>query len=502
MPPRRRAAAALRSFCLLSLVLFGWAPPAFPASTSAPAALLVYPLIQVDSSIGLDTEVVITNSSAQPVRVGCFYEGSATAGQAGRLVEMEFELTPHQPIAWSANAGMAQFPLVERPGPGGYENRRSLIPRVPGDPFVGTLRCFTIADGQSRRRNALTGNVSIERGDDAGIDVLHIPAMGFEISATSGSTPAQLVLSDGQGEYAGCAQDTHLGIVSDGAVEPVAGATVTTELVLVPCSRDYTTLDAEELELSFQVVNAFGQRLSTVGRSFAGPLVALSSIDADTPERSIFHAASLGSFSAQLEVRPLRGSGVLVAAVESHAWDGSPGHVRRTAAIGYEGRPRRDADTIVLREDDVEPQAYRVYGCVPHTSAGGCGNEYGTVTLEPGSRSARVEHGHFEFTGVVPGEYLLTYSPRCNPWGCRPPIRVTVMNDDVGVLFWLDQCAGDCDRDGAVGVHELVSCVDAALQGGAPACTGCDVSGDGIVTVDEILRATTSALQGCWLAAE
>lgn len=59
-------------------------------------------------------------------------------------------------------------------------------------------------------------------------------------------------------------------------------------------------------------------------------------------------------------------------------------------------------------------------------------------------------------------------------------------------------CAGDCSGDRAVGVSELVQCVNIAL-GNAPAaaCAACDVNRSGAVMVDDLIAAVNAALNGC-----
>jgi hypothetical protein len=61
-----------------------------------------------------------------------------------------------------------------------------------------------------------------------------------------------------------------------------------------------------------------------------------------------------------------------------------------------------------------------------------------------------------------------------------------------------NECLGDCDRDGAVTIDEIITGVnialDSALLGRCPVFDGSD---DGAVTVDEIITAVTYALVGC-----
>jgi hypothetical protein len=59
-------------------------------------------------------------------------------------------------------------------------------------------------------------------------------------------------------------------------------------------------------------------------------------------------------------------------------------------------------------------------------------------------------------------------------------------------------CAGDCNGDGVVDVHDLVSGINIAL-GNQPLvqCPSFDRNGDFIVTVNEVVAAVTNALDGC-----
>jgi cytochrome c peroxidase len=59
-------------------------------------------------------------------------------------------------------------------------------------------------------------------------------------------------------------------------------------------------------------------------------------------------------------------------------------------------------------------------------------------------------------------------------------------------------CPGDCDLNGTVAVNELVSSVSVSLgQSSLALCIVSDPSGNGAVTVDELIRAVRGALDGC-----
>jgi hypothetical protein len=59
-------------------------------------------------------------------------------------------------------------------------------------------------------------------------------------------------------------------------------------------------------------------------------------------------------------------------------------------------------------------------------------------------------------------------------------------------------CIGDCDRDGTVRVNELLLGVNIGLGVTAmESCPSCDHNRSGTVSIDELLRAVTNALDGC-----
>lgn len=58
-------------------------------------------------------------------------------------------------------------------------------------------------------------------------------------------------------------------------------------------------------------------------------------------------------------------------------------------------------------------------------------------------------------------------------------------------------CPGDCDGDGNVTVAELVRAVSVALDEGSRDCAAADENGDGTVSVGELIRAVNAALAGC-----
>jgi hypothetical protein len=86
------------------------------------------------------------------------------------------------------------------------------------------------------------------------------------------------------------------------------------------------------------------------------------------------------------------------------------------------------------------------------------------------------------------------------------PVGGDGLDNDADGLFDSDdpdadggsECAGDCTGEGAVTIDELVRAVEIGL-GERPLrdCSGLDLDGDARVTVEEIVAALTAALNGC-----
>src|SRR5262245_2112935 len=61
-----------------------------------------------------------------------------------------------------------------------------------------------------------------------------------------------------------------------------------------------------------------------------------------------------------------------------------------------------------------------------------------------------------------------------------------------------DECAGDCDSSGEVGINELITCVNISLgNADLSTCTACDVNGNDVVAINELILAVNASLCGC-----
>lgn len=82
--------------------------------------------------------------------------------------------------------------------------------------------------------------------------------------------------------------------------------------------------------------------------------------------------------------------------------------------------------------------------------------------------------------------------------GASNPVKVTITSDLSVQATFREECLGDCDGEGSVGINELLTSLNIAL-GLAPVsrCAVCDDDHNGRLTVDELVAAVRNALNGC-----
>jgi len=107
-----------------------------------------------------------------------------------------------------------------------------------------------------------------------------------------------------------------------------------------------------------------------------------------------------------------------------------------------------------------------------------------------------------QFTAFLSVGDKLAVDQTCTPVTGQPPCsaadsvsQVAITNAQVTIK---SGCVGDCSGDGAVTVNELITMVNIAL-GNNPvsACPVGDANGDGEITVNEIISGVNNALNGC-----
>ncbi len=169
---------------------------------------------------------------------------------------------------------------------------------------------------------------------------------------------------------------------------------------------------------------------------------------------------------------------------------------------------------------------FSICGCVAEVPGSGCGERLASVSFSPSLRKEflNLHTGEFCFDRASVGRYKLSVTPRCNAYGCRPDVEVTVADESVWVEIPLVAhtpeslatdtvtptptplseptptllfAPGDCDADGDTGIDDLMMLVRLALYGlSAAPCSPGDLDGDDRIGIDEIVRAIAVALDG------
>jgi hypothetical protein len=378
-------------------------------SSEAPSSLLVFPLIGVDASAGVDTVVQLTNTGSASQSVRCVYIDASLTAQAesGFLVT----LSPAQPLRWRAGTGLASLPL---PGDGS-----GTIPAVPVQPFGGTLRCVTAqADGTPTAADVLIGVATVERA--APVDGASYAAVGFSGTGASADAPEVLVLGGAQAEYAACPTQSDLPLLLDDASFALGadGTTLRTSntlIALATCSSRPSGGGAQAT-INLVVTNEFGQSMAFT-RSMPEVLITdLSRLDTSVPQQSIFNAANAGSPHSVVSIAPnSSGSGVLAVALTALS---DPNGVATTHRVAVQARVSGDQPLPDLVDLALPTPA-------PPRCAGDCNGD-GAVAINE----------------LVLGVNIAL--------GTSP----------------LAMCAAlDADASGTVAINELIAAVNAALTG-------------------------------------
>ncbi|MBX3026036.1 hypothetical protein KF840_14100 [bacterium] len=352
----------IKKLSLLGVAAAAWlvCAPTAQAETFSDtgAAVLIWPKIVVGPQT--DTVIQITNQASVRSSAHCFYvnannrcsntgqtcSSSSQCLQDGFFgaclpgwIEVNFDvnLTPDQPIAWSAASGLANPDL---PCPGGIGSKCSgnggtRVPPVGETPFIGELKCIQ-SDPITRLpipcnddqgppcRNDLEGGATITNVANGGIDPLRYNAVGLR-SAGRNDGNNVLVIGGTDAEYQPCSQVLVFNHLFDGAIDPLdptetAGARST--LSLVPCTEDFLIQKVPSVTAQFLVYNEFEQRFSTsrLVRCLLDSPISL--IDTTQPSRSIFSASVSGTVGGQTRITGV-GGGLVGSATLS--FDGESG---------------------------------------------------------------------------------------------------------------------------------------------------------------------------------
>lgn len=202
-----------------------------PPAQKLPSALLVFPLVQVSGD--QDTRVELLNLSGSSQWVQCFYVDGGFCGETGFMVL----LTPYQPMAWRASAGLND-PLTGTAVPpffGTGELKCGVVPPRPEVAFHNTIQgraaIFSSSTGQTISYGAV-GFQRLSDGDFTGVFSLN------------GST------------YAQCPNKLHFDVLTD---QPTSSS----QIVVVPCTEDLLTQTPTAVSVQILIYNEFEQGFST-----------------------------------------------------------------------------------------------------------------------------------------------------------------------------------------------------------------------------------------------
>jgi hypothetical protein len=375
----------------LAWIAFGGAVYADTTSTN-PAGLIIFPRIVFDSAQSYDTEVQISNTSGEAVRVRCYLVnanshcsnapdevcdedqdcGPVDCGLPGTPpcgiclpgwteTDFVFTLTRYQPIMWRTGVGLASFPLdgINVVGPDGEFNVDSNIPPAPEDPFKGELKCFQVdANDNPVARNDLKGEATFVQSSEE-LDAYQYNAVGL---LSTGVNDGNDILCLGgteateecpEPEYNGCPSVLILNHFFAYAPEPVNGDIVQPYLQVVPCSEDFLNQSVTKSTLQFLVFNEYEQRFSTSRRVDCYYETRLVDIDTrpgmEGDQASIFSIDVQGTLVGQTRIRPVRTDETTV----GHGWVGIAREIHFATDVGEYQAAAQLHHTGISRQGDI-----------------------------------------------------------------------------------------------------------------------------------------------------
>lgn len=330
---------------LLAAMILNVGQAAADVNTDQPGSVVVYPKIVSDGT--RDTLITLSTTSNMQTYVHCFYTTatgrcSITDTQTCSLdtdcpgVELcvrtcnstnfNLVLTAQQPTFWIASTG--RFASMDPSCRIGQECQCTAAPNTTalacpgiesgpqntdwnplpvGTDFVGELKCIQVqADGDTPLAgNNLKGEALIENlvTDQASeYNAINITANADAAGGNDGNT--DLLLNwpgSGSGEYNYCPSEIAFTTYAEGAVDTFTGATVTTELTIVPCT-EMLELAPTPVGVRFEAYNEFEEQLSVEAFTFD---CYLSRRLGDIPSAgSLQYLASSGSGFLNVRVQP------------------------------------------------------------------------------------------------------------------------------------------------------------------------------------------------------
>jgi len=131
---------------------------------------------------------------------------------------------------------------------------------------------------------------------------------------------------------------------------PAVNSTISTKLVLVPCTNDYLRQVCGNAIAQYLVFNEFEQRFSTSKLVPCYQEIELCNIDTPQCANSIFNVGVSGTLTGQTRLNPVVGTGLsalLGIAVETHTEDPKGSNPYHRAAFNLHQQGSRDVGDIM-----------------------------------------------------------------------------------------------------------------------------------------------------------
>ena len=218
-------------------------------------------------------------------------------------------------------------------------------------------------------RNVLVGTATLGQrrsADDSLADAAPYNAIGIPARVGAGNGDDTLVLGGPSPEYDACPNFSVIPHFFDGALEPAARtSSISTTLVLIPCSDDLAQGLLGEAAVTYEVFNEFEQRFGTSQHLQFQQVSALSAIGGANPDRSIFNVQVAGTLTGQTRIQTASGSGVLALAIETHRDLSDPTRMRRAAFNTHRLGTRDQMDTFVVPPSTLPPTIAATHTATP-----------------------------------------------------------------------------------------------------------------------------------------
>ena len=248
--------------------------PLGPPAQKLPAALLVYPLVQAQTTtqgVTQDTRIELLNMSGSAQSLACFYLRSQGWTELGFFVT----LTAYQPLSWLASTGTRNIATF------------TSVPPFDGE---GELNCAVVPSSpELSSYNVIQGRAIVF--DDTGQSASYSAVAFRRLSPGAYDGVFQL---DGQ-EYERCPDRLHFDVL---AVQPGSAS----EIVLAPCNQDYLNQTPSTVTAQIQIINEFEQSFSASISVTCWDRRALNLVS------STLSRATLGTDTAHMLVRGAQAS--------------------------------------------------------------------------------------------------------------------------------------------------------------------------------------------------